>query len=207
MEDRNLFKAFKRIAHNLVDLKVAQNIQAGRGPTLTDKDKREIIRQAWEEAFSIENMRSSWAQTGFRLDPIHGYVCDQRVLWELLAEEERVVQAKRAAGVEVADDLNYDVFNIRKGAGGAANDESDSDSDEDEDIFGEPDPNARDGDDARDGARDSARDGAESGDGAALVGGAETTAQVQPAGACIVAHVPVDLNTCPNPYLPIYLSM
>ena len=138
MEDRNLFKAFKRIAHNLVDLKVAQNIQAGRGPTLTDKDKREIIRQAWEEAFSIENMRSSWAQTGFRLDPIHGYVCDQRVLWELLAEEERVVQAKRAAGIEVADDLNYDVFNIRKGAGGAANDESDSDSEEDEDTSVSP---------------------------------------------------------------------
>ena len=58
---------------------------------------------------------------------------------------------------------------------------------------------------ARDGARDSARDGAESGDGAALVGGAETTAQVQPAGACIVAHV--DLNPCPNPYLPIFVSM
>eukprot|EP00966_Prymnesium_polylepis_P013413 309672-Prymnesium_polylepis.1 len=77
-EDRRLFQRFKALARGKIDLQIGINISKGQGARLTDSQRRRIFKESWGEAFSVANMRGSWAETGFREDAIHGYVCDRK---------------------------------------------------------------------------------------------------------------------------------
>eukprot|EP00966_Prymnesium_polylepis_P102381 2371677-Prymnesium_polylepis.2 len=148
-ENRKLFQPFKAIARSKIDFKIGQNILKGKGAQLTDKQRRQIFNEGWEEAFSVQNMRSSWAETGFREDAVHGFVCDRKcrlpaplicpvpllrrceqVFWDLVKEERRAATAKAAAGAPV--NLSYNALTIGPSGGADAEGESSSSSDEDE---------------------------------------------------------------------------
>mmetsp|Transcript_6048 Transcript_6048/g.15845 ORF Transcript_6048/g.15845 Transcript_6048/m.15845 type:complete len:87 (+) Transcript_6048:2040-2300(+) len=75
-------------------------------------------------------MRSSWADTGFREDAVHGYVCDRKVFWDLLKEEQRAASKKAAAGAPI--NLSYAALNIGPSDGADADGDSSSSSDDDE---------------------------------------------------------------------------
>uniref|UniRef100_A0A7S3SQ75 Uncharacterized protein n=1 Tax=Strombidinopsis acuminata TaxID=141414 RepID=A0A7S3SQ75_9SPIT len=64
-EDQKLFAAFKRHWRALSDMRVATRVMNGNDYILTAEDRREVFREAYELAFSFENMRDSWAITGF----------------------------------------------------------------------------------------------------------------------------------------------
>eukprot|EP00966_Prymnesium_polylepis_P250230 5785303-Prymnesium_polylepis.1 len=122
VEDRKLFLRFKAIARSKIDKQIGINFAKGKGAKLSDSDRSTIFRESWEEAFSTSNMRCSWAETGFPEHGVFGYVCDRKVYWDLLAEEERTAKAKAAAGAPA--NLNYDPLKLgRDDASSSSSDE------------------------------------------------------------------------------------
>eukprot|EP00967_Tisochrysis_lutea_P000429 scaffold554_cov33-Tisochrysis_lutea.AAC.1 len=80
----------------------------GADYTLTAEDRRSIFKEAYELAFSINNMRDSWAVTGFEQRAPHGFVCTRRVWWQLKREEAKRQEAIDDAGLTTQ--LNWSVL-------------------------------------------------------------------------------------------------
>ena len=138
MQDQEIFKAFKKLTREKIDRTLAENVQQLRAPILSEAQKITILREAWEEAFSIKHMENSWSMCGFKRHPIHGYICDRSVYWSLKKAEEATLKARRDAGITVGN-LDFSVFDFGKpstSAAAAADDGSSSDDDGDGDGAG-----------------------------------------------------------------------
>ena len=68
----SVIEVFKKLPRRMVDQTLAANVQATLPPMLTEAQKILIMREAWEQAFGVVEMETSWSRCGFSRHPIHG---------------------------------------------------------------------------------------------------------------------------------------